>query len=177
MFSRRPPLLTLVLASAFLVACSDSPTAPRSAPAAGLDDYEELLSAARASTSSGIAGCTQRTAAFGSATIGREGGVVQVGTNYLVIPPRALSQPTLITGRMSAESFVLIDFQPTGLVFQKAATLMLDATGCSVNSRTPSILRVEDDGTVAERIHAYYLKHWQRVVAPISHFSAYAIGV
>jgi len=121
--------------------------------------------------------CSRREAQVGSAVIGPSGGHLIVGRNHLIVPPGALTAPTLITATVPAETIASIHFEPEGLQFKKPAGLVLDSTGCAEPSDHPSILYLDDNGNVLERIDAFYSNWWHAVAAPINHFSVYAIGV
>ena len=121
--------------------------------------------------------CSRREAQVGSGVIGPSGGQLIVGRNRLIVPAGALTQPTLITATVPADTIASIHFEPEGLQFKKPAGLVLDSNGCADPSNSPSILYLDDNGNVLERIDAFYSNWWHAVAAPISHFSVYAIGV
>jgi hypothetical protein len=121
--------------------------------------------------------CSRRQAVEGSAVIGPSGGELIVGENRLIVPPGALIEPTLITGTVPADTIASIHFEPQGLQFRKPAGLVINARGCGPVSDEPSVLYIDDDGNVLERINAVYSNWWRTVAAPINHFSVYAIGV
>jgi hypothetical protein len=102
--------------------------------------------------------------------------VLVVGDNLLIIPPGALTRRVVITGTVVADTVAMIQFEPEGLQFRKPAGLVLDATGCDIDSDTPDIVYVGEGGQVLERIEARYSNAWRTVAAPIEHFSGYAIA-
>jgi hypothetical protein len=124
-----------------------------------------------------VLSCSRREAQFGSALIGPNGGTLVVGNNQLIVPPGALQEETLITASVPADTIASIHFEPEGLRFRKPAGLQLDATGCRRADGQPSILYLDENGDVLERIDAVYSNWWHSVAAPIQHFSVYAIGV
>jgi hypothetical protein len=124
-----------------------------------------------------VLACSRREAQTGSAVIGPNGGTLVVGNNQLIIPPGALQEETRITGTVPADTIASIHFEPEGLRFRKPAGLQLDATGCARAEGQPSILYLDDNGNVLEKIDAVYSNWWHSVAAPIEHFSVYAIGV
>jgi hypothetical protein len=124
-----------------------------------------------------VLACSRRQAQTGSAIIGPNGGALAVGNNLLIVPPGALQEETLITGTVPADTIASIHFEPEGLRFRKPAGLQLDATGCQRADGQPSILYLDENGNVLEKIDAVYSNWWHRVAAPIQHFSVYAIGV
>ena len=95
----------------------------------------------------------------------------------LIVPAGALSTPTLITGYVPPTNIASIHFEPEGLQFKKPAGLRHNGMGCDISSDQPSVLYLDDEGNVLERIDATYSPWWGTVAAPISHFSVYAIGV
>jgi len=185
----RTASIILVGASAMLAGCRvDNPTAPAATsrePAVEATKFARRWRHANPLDStrnaqavrSGIAQCTRREAQSGSAVIGPKGGILVVGNNILYVPPGALDKPTLIQGDVPPTRTASIHLEPAGLRFKKPAGLRLDASGCSDVSEYPTVLYLDDDGNVLERIDATYSNWWHTVAAPITHFSVYAIGV
>jgi len=122
-----------------------------------------------------VVACTNRQESFGSALIGPSGGTLVVGGSRLIVPPGALTEPTLISGTVPDTSVAIIEFEPTGLRFKKAAGLQLDVQGCSADS-SPAVVYVDEAGNTSERIDAVFSNDWHSVAAPIEHFSGYAFA-
>ncbi len=110
-----------------------------------------------------------------SADIGSRGGRITAGSVTLVIPPGALSHTVHITATMPAGDAAYVEFQPSGLRFRRAAGLLMNTEDCAV-PWDPSVLYVDDDGRVLERIDARYIPYLQLVAAPITHFSGYVLA-
>ena len=116
----------------------------------------------------------------GSAIIGPRGGILDVGTHRLIVPPGALISETTITGKVyttspnfnSINGSVVIEFEPTGLHFKKPAGLIFDASSCG---SVPDVVYLNPVGT-NELIPAVYSSWWHTIAAPIEHFSQYAIN-
>jgi hypothetical protein len=168
----------MIAAIAALVACGTDEvvsTSPRfgASPARPQSELfgESVMAPGR------VVACTQREAAADSALIGPAGGTLRVGNNELVVPPGALAEPVIVRGEIPADTIASIRLLPEGLVFRKAAGLVLDTTGCADPGDAAKILYLDDAGTVLEEIEAFYSPWWKRVAAPISHFSRYALGV
>lgn len=142
-------------------------------PGANLPDDNDRARSAEAQ----LLACARREARTNSAVIGPSGGTLFVGANRLVVPAGALTEPTLITGTVPADTIAAIHFEPQGLQFRKPAGLVLDAEGCRRPGDHPNVLYLDDSSNVLERIEAVYSSWWRTVAAPITHFSVYAIGV
>src|SRR5262249_53783349 len=67
-----------------------------------------------------------------SATIGPEGGVLNVGPHKLVVAPNALSRPVTITGEVVPGTVNSVRFSPEGLHFNgTGTTLTMSYSNCS----------------------------------------------
>lgn len=158
--------------------CAEPPSGPHAAsPPWSRQGETEPQAGGPPASERKFAVCTRREAQFGSALIGPSGGTLVVGNSYLLIPPGALREETLITGTIPADTIAFIKFEPSGLEFRKPAALMLDAAGCDMPTDAPDLVYIADDGTIREIIRATYSRFWKMVVSPISHFSGYAIAV
>ena len=121
-----------------------------------------------------LLGCASREAQYGSATVGPQGGELDVGPHRVIIPAGALLVPTQIWGTVPSDTTVTIRLEPHGLQFRKPAGLILDASACS---QVPNVIYIDELGNVAEHIQAVYSAWWHTVAAPIDHFSNYAIAM
>lgn len=125
-----------------------------------------------------VAKCSHRETFKGAAVIGRRGGTLRVGNDYLIIPAGALDARVKIVGEVQEGSIAAIHLEPQGLRFARPALLELDATGCGLGTTDrPAMLYIDDEDTVLERIDARFDPASARLVAPITHFSVYAVGV
>jgi hypothetical protein len=124
-----------------------------------------------------LVACERREAAVDSALIGPSGGTLRVGTNELVVPAGALLEPVMLRGEVPDDTVASIRLFPEGLVFRKSAGLVLDTQGCADPGSAPRVFYLDDAGSVLEEIEAEYFPKWNRVAAPINHFSRHALGV
>jgi hypothetical protein len=122
-------------------------------------------------------------------TIGPEGGELEVGRNWLVVPQGALREPVSITAVAPSDTVAVVRFRPEGLRFVSTAQLVLTYDTCRIpRSATPRIALVTDSFHVIE-----FLKSWaaspsdhtlpkghrdghRRVVGELKHFSNYAVA-
>src|SRR5207247_10882887 len=63
-------------------------------------------------------------------TIGPEGGELEVGRNWLVIPQGALRDPVSITAVAPSDTVAMVRFRPEGLRFLSTALLVLTYDNC-----------------------------------------------
>ena len=110
----------------------------------------------------------------GSATIGANGGELDIGPHRLFVPPGALTQVTTLSATIDAGPSIVIHFHPTGLQFKKPAGLVFDASSCGT---VPNVLYLDEQGGFLEEIRAVYSNWWHRIAAPLDHFSNYALEV
>lgn len=177
--------LLFVAASVLALACGLDSTAP---------SVPSLTPSATASTSTGTSGangtrgwwagdspsplrCSAHAPIVARGTFGPSGGMLVVGQSYLVIPGGALLDRVTITATAVGDNSSTINFQPEGLHFRKSASLIISSAGCNVPSgATPGVVYLSHSGEILERIPAYFDPRWRLVVAPIQHFSGYAIA-
>src|SRR5204863_267880 len=65
-------------------------------------------------------------------TVGPAGGVIRIGPHALSIPAGALDAPVTITATAPSDKVNRVQFQPEGLVFQRAATLTMSYANCNL---------------------------------------------
>jgi hypothetical protein len=146
-------------------------------PGAGNGGTNSAPAASPARGTPHLAACTPRDSIVSSGVFGPAGGTLIVGGSRLIIPGGALLDTVTITATARGDSTSEVDFEPSGLHFAKPAGLVLDGTGCGLDTAdTPSVVYVAPDGTIIETIDAFYDPHWRAVAAPIEHFSGYAIA-
>jgi hypothetical protein len=121
-------------------------------------------------------------------TIGPEGGEIEVGRNWLIIPRGALRGPVNITAVAPSDTVAMIRFQPAGLRFQATALLVATYDNCRVpKAVTPRIALVSNAFTVIEflapgesmlspRFQQGHKGSHRRVVGQLQHFSNYAVA-
>ncbi len=121
-------------------------------------------------------------------TIGPQGGALEVGRNWLVVPRGALREPVSITAVAPSDTVAMVRFQPEGLRFLNTALLVLRYDNCRVpKAVTPRIALVTDSLDVIEflapgtaspsdlrRMKGH--KGHRRVAGQLQHFSNYAVA-
>ena len=121
--------------------------------------------------------CQARDALVASGQLGPRGGVLRIGESKLVVPPGALRATVRITATRRSDAPGTIDFQPDGLRFRKAAGLVLSASGCDAPPDDDvAVVHLGTRGEILETITASFDRRRNEVVAPITHFSGYAIA-
>lgn len=162
------PLAVTLLAT--LSCTADTPTAPAAAPERSL--LGNLLSY------TGLLTCKPLPMATATATIGPEGGTITVGPHSLVIPPGALDSTVTITATAPSDTVNVIDFEPQGLQFDRAAALTMSYANCNtLGSLLPKQIVYTDN---ALDILEYLLSMdnlWKKqVTGQLHHFSTYAVA-
>ena len=172
-------------AMVFLAAAACSPDAlPTSASQPGAVAGRRELSApvtTLAETVDGLANgllaCEQSNPYSASQTVGPAGGTIRIGPHALHIPVGALREPVTISAAVTPGSYVEIEFAPHGLQFARPAALAISYAGCGVlNGFTLQVVYVDDAHNVLERLPSLPLVAHRLVVAPVSHFSKYALA-
>ncbi len=121
--------------------------------------------------------CIPRGAEKASEKFGPAGGILRFGGSLLLIPPGALRTKVRITAVTRGDASATVDFAPEGLRFDRPAFLVLSASGCDTpEDGAPSVVYLGSEGEVLETISASFDRRWREVIAPISHFSGYAIA-
>ena len=168
----RRPWLPPTLFSALLVgaivavsSCGDpTPTGPAPVP-----------SLATSSGQSGFLLCKPLAAASATQTIGPEGGAIKVGPHNLLIPPGALVTSVAITAIAPTDTVRRVNFQPEGLVFQVPAVLTMSYASCQTG-QSVRIGYTTDALQILEYEPSTVFNPTKTVVAPIGHFSNYALS-
>ncbi len=191
---RTKAMLTLLLAGATAAAvfgCRDM-TSPATIAGAGasrvtpsLDQRSQSENDDQRSQSendddgrSQLLACGLHAAASTSAWVGASGAVIQVGNDRLIIPGGALSDSTLITATIPADTLADIHFEPHGLHFDKDVILVLSTDGCNVGAQTPRhVDYLDNDGNVLEMLEGTFNGGSHTVTTKIHHFSSYAIAL
>jgi hypothetical protein len=120
--------------------------------------------------------CSPQPYAVTTRTIGRDGGVITVGTHSLVIPQDALSGRTTITAEQISGSTNSIRFSPEGLRFQKPAALTMTYDNCALVLLQKKIVFTNEKLKILEVLTSLDLFKKKIVTAPIDHFSRYAVA-
>jgi hypothetical protein len=185
---RRYARLSLV-ALGFLLACGEptapvapvaKPTAPVVAPNANLigNVVNGLLNVTNGVTTliGDLLPCSVTTDQWNTASIGPNGGRLNVGPHSLVIPRGALSHQTQITAHAVRGNNVRVEFSPSGLQFSTPATLTLSYGVCSPKSNAVQVVYLKDDQHVTETEPSKDYRSKKYVDATIRHFSSYAVA-
>lgn len=122
--------------------------------------------------------CNAHDSASVSVWVGASGASIQVGNDRLIIPGGALSDSTLITATIPADTLADIHFEPHGLHFSRDVVLVLSAGGCNLEGRTPGhVDYLDNDGNVLETLDGTFNGGSHTVTTKIHHFSSYAIAL
>jgi hypothetical protein len=166
----RGSLAVVTLATAVACADSASPTEPR--------DIAPPLSSVSSTAQQKltIATCAVQQEAWSTRKIGILGGTIKAGGATLVVPPGALLRPVSITAHTPATASASVEFQPEGLKFIVPAVLTMTYAKCQTPLTGVTIVYVRQ-GIIAEILPSRILSILLRlVVAPIGHFSSYAVA-
>jgi len=161
-------MMGVVLAAA--VGCtSEGPTAPVvEAPSASIVDLLRNLH---------LLSCSTQPYAVATRTVGREGGVIVVGTHRLVIPADALSQSVTIRAEQVPGRVNSVRFSPEGLRFERPAALTLSYGNCSfLLSVLKKVVYTDEQLRILELLPSIDLRFNQTVTGSIRHFSRYAVA-
>ena len=171
--TRRSLRALCIAAIALTISCGEStPTGVASAPAPNGDLIGSLAG------DLGLLRCSPLPAASATQTVGPSGGIIRVGPHTLVIPPGALSQTVTITAVAPSGSVNAVRFTPQGLTFQTPASLTMSYANCNLVSRLlpKKIAYTTDDLRILELLPSLDLFSFDKVTAPLRHFSQYAVA-
>ena len=108
--------------------------------------------------------------------IGPNGGMLQVGTHWLVVPQGALSRTVKITGEQVPGRTNSVRFSPEGLRFEKPAVLTMRYDNCALVLVQKRIVYTDENLKILEVLQSLDLFRSKTVSAPIDHFSRYAVA-
>lgn len=120
--------------------------------------------------------CSPQPYAVTRETVGPSGGVLRVGTHWLVIPRDALSESVSITAEQIRGSTNSIRFSPEGLTFEKPAVLTMNYQNCVLVLLQKKIVYTSEKLEILEVLRSLDLFRHKSVTAPIDHFSRYAVA-
>jgi hypothetical protein len=113
----------------------------------------------------------------GSAVIGPAGGRIAFGPHILIIPPAALLSRTTITATDPGNGHVSAVFAPEGLHFLVPAALSLNFGACTPAPDAPTIVYLPSLlGRILQILPSQIDLAGHTVIAPITHFSVYAVA-
>jgi len=126
----------------------------------------------------GLLQCSPLPEASVTQTVGPAGGTLTVGPHTLVIPAGALNSSVAITAVAPSATVNVVRFTPQGLTFQKPALLTMSYANCSLVSRLlpKKIAYTTDDLRILELLPSLDLSSFNKVSAPLQHFSQYAVA-
>lgn len=177
---RRSLMALALLANAITVLSCGDPSAPPQPPPPQASLVASLPKAAdkkakRAVHRAGLTKCDPMPTGQATATIGSQGGVIEVGPHTLAIPPGALHDRVTITAVAPADTVDRIQFQPEGLVFRKPAVLTMSYANCDVRgSMDVQIAYTDDTLVILEYLPS--LNRGRTVIGLLEHFSNYAVA-
>jgi hypothetical protein len=184
---RRFARLSLV-ALGFLLACGDptapvapvaKPVAPAVVPNANLVDvFNGLLNVTNGVTTlvGDLLPCSVSTDQWNTASIGPNGGRLNIGPHSLVIPKGALTRQTQISAHAVRGNHVRVEFSPSGLQFSTPATLTLSYGVCAPKNKPVQVVYLKDDQHITETEPSKDSRLTKSVAATIKHFSSYAVA-
>jgi hypothetical protein len=120
--------------------------------------------------------CSSQPYAITTQTIGSEGGVLNVGSHSLAIPPNALTQKVTITAEQVPGSTNSVRFSPEGLRFEAPAVLTMTYNNCALVLLQKKIVYTTEKLKILEVLSSLDLFKSKTVRAPIDHFSRYAVA-
>jgi len=120
--------------------------------------------------------CSSLAYATTTRTIGRDGGVVNVGQYSLRIPAGALKTNVQIRAEQVSGKVNSVRFSPEGLKFASPATLTMGYKNCSLVLLPKRIVYTSELLKVLDILRSVDLFGSKTVTAPIDHFSRYAVA-
>jgi hypothetical protein len=126
----------------------------------------------------GLLQCRPLAAATATKTIGKAGGVIEVGPHALWIPAGALDRDVTITAEMPSDDVNTVILSPHGLEFDRSAWLTMSYANCNIVAwLLPKRIAYTDNLLNV----LYYLLSldnlWTRqVTGKVDHFSRYAVS-
>ena len=121
--------------------------------------------------------CSTQPYAVTTKNVGREGGVIVVGTHKLTIPAGALSRTVTIKAEQVPGNVNSVRFSPEGLQFSKTATVELSYRNCSpLLGILKRVAYTDERLKILDLIPSLDLLNLQTVRGSIKHFSRYAVA-
>lgn len=126
----------------------------------------------------GLLRCSPLPAASASATIGPDGGVIEVGPHTLTIAAGALPDTVTITADVPSTAVIRVGLEPHGLTFNGDVSLTLSYAHCGgLAELFPKRVVYTDGGlNILEFLPSLDDLVNQRVTGDLDHFSDYAIA-
>ena len=109
--------------------------------------------------------------------IGPKGGVLKAGKHTLVIPPKALKEPTWITMKAPSGTINRVALTPDGLTFKVPAQLGLSYANCWLKPDAKQlVVYINDQLVILETTPSESDPLSQTVYGTVTHFSDYALS-
>lgn len=126
----------------------------------------------------GLLKCDPLPATSVTKTIGKAGGVMQVGPHSLSIPAGALDRDVKITAKIRQDDVNTVEFSPHGLEFDASAWLTMSYANCDLLGRLlPKRIAYTDNNlNILYYVLSIDLLSSEQVKGKIDHFSGYAIS-
>jgi hypothetical protein len=126
----------------------------------------------------GLLECDALPAATTTKTIGRAGGVLQVGPHSLSIPAGALDHDVRITARIFPDDVNTVAFSPHGLRFDSSVWVTMSYANCDLLGQLlPKRIAYTDNNlNILYYVLSVDLLSTKQVRGKIDHFSGYAIS-
>ena len=177
-WNRRFVVLGLVAALTLGAGCtsSESPVAPSTA---STTEAPSLLLGGVVSNVLSITDlltCSSLPYAATTRTVGPSGGVVKVGQYSLVIPSGALASNVQIRAEQMSGKVNSVRFSPEGLKIARPAALTMGYQNCVLVLLPKRIVYTTELLKVLDILRSQDLFGAKTVIAPIDHFSRYAVA-
>lgn len=173
-WSRRIAALAVIAALALGVGCTsnEGPVAPSVEPPSQL--LGSVLSPVLSLTD--LLTCSAQPYAATTRVVGREGGVIAVGSHVLTIPEGALRQRVTIKAEQMRGSVNSVRLSPEGLQFAKPAKLTMSYRNCALVLLPKRIAYTTEQLKVLQLLPTLDLFGSKVVTSPIDHFSRYVVA-
>ena len=175
----------LLSVCAVLMSCGDAALGPhsnnvaRSSNGVALSMHQQEQYGGWGDHNPDLISCAPLSYASVTRTIGREGGVINVGPHTLTIPRNALREDVDITATVDPSGVNHLAFQPEGLQFNKSAWLTMSYANCDLGGSQAARQIAYTDGTLRTihyRLQSSDNARAQTVTGQLDHFSDYAVA-
>jgi hypothetical protein len=159
-----------------LVVTSCGENTPTSPAARATAPDADLISGLLGHT--GLLSCRALPAVSVSKTIGRSGGTLQIGPHTFTVPAGALDHNVTITANAPSDKYNRVDFGPSGLQFDKSASLTMSYANCSLLGwlLPKHIAYVDQHLSILYLLQSVDNLLTQKVTGKVDHFSDYALA-
>jgi hypothetical protein len=164
------------LLSLALVVTSCGENSPTSPAARATPPDADLISSLLGHT--GLLSCRALPAVSVSQTIGRSGGTIHIGPHTFTVPAGALDRNVTITANAPSDKYNRVNFGPSGLQFDKSASLTMSYANCSLLGwlLPKHIAYVDQHLSILYLLQSVDNLLTQKVTGKVDHFSDYALA-